>query len=1522
MKNYFKQSNEWQSNIQKNLKNIVYTVSLGGLLSTWNIADAQETYFANMTNNAGVSAENINWKICYPKATLAKKQKNNAKSFTFPLYNLNSQYWLLTEWQIAYAGFTIYDNRWKSIYFWQTDWDWQLRIEKDALISNLKFAWYDVTDLDNYEQIFTIKVTWGTIKDANKDFCYDKNELPLNWVYSTTWTIKQLNNSTISSISTMIENIVNWPDFTYETSYISQEQINPKFSSNLKWLKDTYNAKVDRIITWLNKNYYLKDVNFDWVVDNYDLYNFSDLQFATNKSLNAYDKAIKSNNSMMRTSKVNQAKSKMNLVLVDYETSNWDFFINLDSYMQWSQILYSYSKNFKAPIYHNSWTDILLWEWQTIYIKEKYSDINKFGTVDKLQVKNGELYRNNKKINAKIKSNNDQWTTQTPWTTSIVTNNWLSWTPWAINNGTNNTNTSWLTGNPWETWTIIVNWVIYNSWNSTTGNTWSQSVTNPIINNWPWSYTNNPTDSNTQTQSTIPTIDQSLDTIITQINNDTSISNAWTNLQNILGTINTLEKQITDTKAKIATNTADKAAIEKEITQLNTQITTQKQNLANTYNSLDNNARILLEPWMTTAKKQEAVNNITNWITTNSTVISNKTADTVPLNIADLPVSIDVIKQKVTQLTYEVHALENIKNNLYTYYQTKKAAYDESVRVYNQYMNDRVLYQNVLNTLNTQTQAIKDLWTVPNLYLNVWYIISNYSITTAINSINDRFNQYSYPDPVYYLQDSSKTWLRDITNVEIIKLLWHSWTISIDYSWINNGFPAYANIKLDWSSYSSITLKNSQHVLDYYAYAKKLFERRILLIELNKILPTEKQKNDIASRVLDYSWQYKQITVLWQDYYLSAENDYQKASAEYNNANTRFNTRNNLLNGYENLLNNYWLSVNELIAKKQVTQTKNAQLATVVNTEKQNVTFLAWQQSNLQQKQQEFSVWVKSHTDQMVKTYTTNTTVVNSSNKFADYPWAYFELKNWYTPIVKNRNHIVIKDWQKEIDNSKYEKNPYTIYIRFNIYWNWNDYPAKVWVDYKRYASDNIAYQTEYILINSKEELEKKEAIIMLVKKAVADINVRRSNAEKIATNHIVNTTSNAQITNNRLISDSIDIVKKHVSEKKIDNPNYITGFSKWAKDATEDSVDAMIEMPNTLYESFKSYWNLLVESIAFWEAKTLHWITNDPIYAEVRDRYNDEILNKSVNAVYEIEQFNIKINYLRQNVAIALEQLKYVENWEYWWGYINWYLDVLVTEWVAITAASRNAVAAMNALRKTVAIQRIEQILAKINTAWEIYKLTFKKVDLTKLSQLVDEFGVPYWAELENIMSKSYYLANKYWLTEEALIHIIYGEWRLNWSLEWWLHSMQSVSKLLKSNKIQVWYNPWTWWEKISYESFISIQPSKVSITNDLSLNTGISRWWWWPKTLFSLDMTDENIAQALEIAQDNIVKILTDLNIPKTWTPWSYWKDVIINGNPIWYITETITLPWKNPFSIKIWWKYDDLWNLDYNIITIFPN
>ncbi|MDP2395587.1 MAG: hypothetical protein Q8S84_03545 [bacterium] len=99
----------------------------------------------------------------------------------------------------------------------------------------------------------------------------------------------------------------------------------------------------------------------------------------------------------------------------------------------------------------------------------------------------------------------------------------------------------------------------------------------------------------TNNSSTIQTIDERIDKVIADIQKELSADNSSTNLQKLIDEIKIVEKEIEVLKSKSLQNNTTKTNLQNDVNQLNQKLSSLKQTITNTYNKLDNNAKVLLE---------------------------------------------------------------------------------------------------------------------------------------------------------------------------------------------------------------------------------------------------------------------------------------------------------------------------------------------------------------------------------------------------------------------------------------------------------------------------------------------------------------------------------------------------------------------------------------------------------------------------------------------------------------------------------------------------------------------------------------------------------------------------------------------------------------------------------------------------------------------------------------------------------------------------------------------------------------
>jgi hypothetical protein len=77
---------------------------------------------------------------------------------------------------------------------------------------------------------------------------------------------------------------------------------------------------------------------------------------------------------------------------------------------------------------------------------------------------------------------------------------------------------------------------------------------------------------------------------------------------------------------------------------------------------------------------------------------------------------------------------------------------------------------------------------------------------------------------------------------------------------------------------------------------------------------------------------------------------------------------------------------------------------------------------------------------------------------------------------------------------------------------------------------------------------------------------------------------------------------------------------------------------------------------------------------------------------------------------------------------------------------------------------------------------------------------------------------------------------------------------------------------------------------------------------------------------AEENIQSILVNKYwLSVKWSAWKYWKEEAIE---LWKINEWEWIYYKcklensKEIELDLWWRYDNNWNLDFTIVTLYPN
>ncbi len=192
-----------------------------------------------------------------------KRNKSLLLTTTFSALLSNSQIINSLEWGTT---FDINSNQpfsyleinwpyWNNLLVWETDENGTLKsVDKQTLINNLNDLWYS-----------------------------DPENTPINIIiYSESWSKSSIlempdYNVTISSYSTFVERIIDgkWHSKVYE--YMDKNSLDINTSNGMQVLVDYLRQEISNLVWWLNSKYGLKDVDNNWIINNYDLQHNPDL---------------------------------------------------------------------------------------------------------------------------------------------------------------------------------------------------------------------------------------------------------------------------------------------------------------------------------------------------------------------------------------------------------------------------------------------------------------------------------------------------------------------------------------------------------------------------------------------------------------------------------------------------------------------------------------------------------------------------------------------------------------------------------------------------------------------------------------------------------------------------------------------------------------------------------------------------------------------------------------------------------------------------------------------------------------------------------------------------------------------------------------------------------------------------------------------------------------------------------------------------------------------------------------------
>ncbi len=771
---------------------------------------------------------------------------------------------------------------------------------------------------------------------------------------------------------------------------------------------------------------------------------------------------------------------------------------------------------------------------------------------------------------------------------------------------------------------------------------------------------------------------------------------------------------------------------------INWQINISKTNVVSFYNSLDSTSKILLDPNVSSTQKYNETAGIVSNIQASRTVTLKTAQSYSTANYDSLPNTwwITTWKEALTRrantILAEIEPLKIDRDNKKIIYDEKYADYLAMKELYEEdqrlktYWNDRYYeYRDKYNDLNDEYELNKrrtDLYSDAYLQeIDKFPDSSNYPVST--------FERSSYANKMVHMEqfDFTYRWNQLEISFRYSSQWWFPGRLYIHYKWWNAIYTRSMN--------SAHQISDSIWNMENYAKYRidHLYYRDLVQdIENSWNLTNYANIRDDADaeRLLYWLLDYLEI-----DHYEQEETEYLQAKQSYENAVALLQTKLNALEVVKQKLSTYWIKLADVIDNENnlaITITEESslndtQIALWTTLDNKQDELIAHEASNPEIENQN---QINNRLELLNFDYESPYALDTVSQNFAQYPWAYMEFKNGYTGVIKNRNWIIFQWTQEEIDNQKYLDFPYTTYIKFNNEWTWNDYPALLWIEYKKNATDEIPYSTQRIELNSRADLNS-WVISDLAKKVEADIDLRRNGMGDSVDEEYYNNALNWSEWSNYAL---LEALKNRWIELNIENLKalwassweFLLWMKDWALQLWEDSITELIETPETIWNivewtamSFAKWFELTWKWMAVWVALANKSFRNDYVWDKVLENALADIEVEWIEVNRQINEFIDSAEELLELAKYAYANLDKIENSEYYGWYITWYIDAIIAEWIALTIATRNWKVAWQTVKNGKSFIKISQLLYKFRVAWEIFKITFNKVNFDLLSKL-----------------------------------------------------------------------------------------------------------------------------------------------------------------------------------------------------------
>lgn len=548
----------------------------------------------------------------------------------------------------------------------------------------------------------------------------------------------------------------------------------------------------------------------------------------------------------------------------------------------------------------------------------------------------------------------------------------------------------------------------------------------------------------------------------------------WTK-EEIESQISELEQNLSELQISLSTKQWEKSAIESNIESINNQINDLKNTLNSNYNWLNSTLKDLVSTNKTEAEKNTVIDNEL-WINSNSNSMSLMTYSSMSVNSdlingQSIQEWINILNSKISDLNWEISDLETEVNNKKSIYDNK---YNEYLVAKEEYENDREEYLYRNNRYEDYTQIVDDL----NQELS-WYNTNKNLADSNYKEVDSSFpKQSDYPVSDYTNSDYENK----ITIVSKLNFTYRwktiKWYFQFSSKW---WFPWKLWIEKNWTKLNEVNINSADFlnaIDDLLAQAIKYkldfdYYQNLYDATLDDINSAEENLAEAQINRLLY-WLIQDVN---EDIYKYEEEDYLKAKSDYDSQYALLQPKFDLLDQYNSELSNL-LSLQNNIDEKD---TDYQEAILNVNDYEEDIQSVLSSIENNNVDLNNLENSLRNYNDilelKIWKTYKR----FEKSVSFDETKYSLDNSSAWNIP----ENYIFSK--KNTID---YQNYPFTVYVKLNRSWNWNIYPALVWIEYKSDTNDENIYSTVRIEVKNKEHMEDATGFLVeMVKERISILN-------------------------------------------------------------------------------------------------------------------------------------------------------------------------------------------------------------------------------------------------------------------------------------------------------------------------------------------------------------------------------------------------------------------------------------------------